>query len=77
MDQVQQQLRHWLHFHRLRQAEPHIEHAFKVGFRLYLNEDTLKYNDRMGTTLDIVDPMTSAYRSFGRTWIEDNGSYRF
>jgi hypothetical protein len=44
------------------------EHAFKVGFRLYLNEQTLKYNDRMGTTLDIVDPMTSAYRSFGRTW---------
>jgi hypothetical protein len=44
------------------------EHAFKVGFRLYLNEQTLKYNDRMGTTLDIVDPMTSAYRAFGRTW---------
>jgi hypothetical protein len=51
-----------------------IEHAFKVGFRLYLNENTLKYNDRMGTTLDIVDPMTSAYRSFGRTWNLSSGA---
>ncbi len=45
-----------------------IENLFKVGFRLYLNEETLKYNDRMGTTLDIRDPFSSAYRAFGRTW---------
>ena len=50
-----------------------LEHAFKVGFRLYLNEQTLKFNDRMGTTLDIVDPITSAYRAFGRTWNLTNG----
>jgi hypothetical protein len=48
-----------------------MENLFKVGFRLYLNENTLRYNDRMGTTLDIRDPMTSAYRAFGRTWHED------
>jgi hypothetical protein len=47
------------------------DNQFLVGFRLYLNENTLRYNDRMGTTLDIIDPMTEAYRAFGRTW---NGS---
>jgi hypothetical protein len=26
----------------------------------------------MGTTLDIVDPMTEAYRAFGRTWNNDS-----
>jgi hypothetical protein len=49
-----------------------MENAFKVGFRLYLNEQTLKYNDRMGTTLDIRDAFTSAYRAFGRTWNSNN-----
>ena len=45
------------------------EHAFKAGFRVYINEKTLKYNDRNGTTLDIRDPFTAAYRALGRTWI--------
>ena len=44
------------------------EHAFKAGFRAYINEDTLKINDRNGTTLDIRDPFTAAYRAFGRAW---------
>jgi hypothetical protein len=48
------------------------DNLFQVGFRLYLNENTLRYNDRMGTTLDIVDPMTEAYRAFGRTWNNDS-----
>jgi hypothetical protein len=43
------------------------EHILKVGFRVYLNESTLKYNDRMGTTLDIRDPLTSIYRATGRS----------
>src|SRR5262249_41292113 len=43
------------------------ENMVKVGFRVYLNENTLKFNDRMGTTLDIRDPLTSAYRATGRS----------
>jgi hypothetical protein len=43
------------------------DNQFTVGFRLYLNENTLRYNDRMGTTLDIKDPFTEAYRAFGRS----------
>ena len=49
------------------------EHMFKAGFRVYLNENTLKYNDRNGATLDIRDPFTSAYRAFGRTWHQVSG----
>src|SRR5262249_50496086 len=44
-----------------------IEHMFKAGFRVYLNENTLLFNDRNGATLDIRDPFPSAYRAFGRT----------
>jgi hypothetical protein len=44
------------------------EHMVKVGLRVYLNESTLKFNDRMGTTLDIVDPLTSGYRAIGRSF---------
>jgi len=50
------------------------EHAFKAGFRVYLNENTLKFNDRNGATLDIRDPFTSAYRAFGRTWNANGGA---
>ncbi len=45
------------------------DNQITVGFRLYLNENTLRYNDRMGTTLDIKDVFTEAYRGFGRTWV--------
>jgi hypothetical protein len=45
------------------------DNQFTVGFRLYLNENTLRYNDRMGTTLDIKDAFTEAYRGFGRSWV--------
>ena len=44
-----------------------IAHTAKAGFRVYLNEDTLFFNDRMGTTLDIRDAFTSSYRGMGRT----------
>src|SRR6185503_14668435 len=42
-------------------------HVAKAGFRVYLNEDTLFFNDRMGTTLDIRDGFTSAARGMGRS----------
>ena len=45
------------------------EHAIKAGFHVYINEDSLLFNDRSGTTLDIRDPFTSIYRATGRTWI--------
>ena len=50
------------------------EHAFKAGFRVYINEDSLKFNDRNGTTLDIRDPFTSIYRATGRTWNSNGGA---
>jgi hypothetical protein len=31
-----------------------------VGLRLYLGTDTLQGNDRNGTTLDIIDPLSIA-----------------
>jgi hypothetical protein len=43
------------------------QHMGKAGFRVYLNEETLFFNDRMGTTLDIRDAFTSSYRGMGRT----------
>ena len=43
------------------------QHGVRGGFRVYLNENTLRYNDRMGTTLDIRDGFTSTVRGLGRT----------
>ena len=43
------------------------QHMAKVGFRVYLNENSLRYNDQMGATLDIRDAFTSVSRGLGRT----------
>jgi hypothetical protein len=44
-------------------------HAAKAGFRVYLSEGTLRFNDQMGATLDIRDGFTSAARHTGRTTV--------
>jgi hypothetical protein len=35
------------------------DHRIMGGIRLYLNENTLQWNDRNGTTLDIISPLSA------------------
>ena len=35
------------------------DHRVLAGIRLYLNENTLQFNDRNGTTLDIIAPFNA------------------
>ena len=39
------------------------------GIRLYLNENTLQFNDRNGTTLDIIAPFSAPSFIFPSTGI--------
>ena len=41
------------------------DHRVLGGIRLYLNENTLQWNDRNGTTLDIISPFSAPSFSFG------------
>ena len=42
------------------------DHRIMGGIRLYLNEKTLQWNDRNGTTLDIIAPFSAPSFIFGR-----------
>ncbi len=42
------------------------DHRILGGIRLYLNENTLQWNDRNGTTLDIIAPFSAPSFIFGR-----------
>jgi hypothetical protein len=41
------------------------DHRVLAGIRLYLNENTLQWNDRNGTTLDIISPFSVPSFMFG------------
>jgi hypothetical protein len=41
------------------------DHRVLAGIRLYLNENTLQWNDRNGTTLDIISPFSVPSFTFG------------
>jgi hypothetical protein len=42
------------------------DHRVTAGIRLYLNENTLQWNDRNGTTLDIIAPFNVPSLAFGQ-----------
>jgi hypothetical protein len=42
------------------------DHRIMAGIRLYLNENTLQFNDRNGTTLDIISPFSAPSFTFVR-----------
>jgi hypothetical protein len=43
------------------------DHRIMGGIRLYLNENTLQWNDRNGTTLDIIAPFSAPSFTFARS----------
>jgi hypothetical protein len=46
-------------------AEKVTDHRVMGGIRLYINENTLQWNDRNGTTLDIIAPFSAQTFIFG------------